>query len=199
MDMLSTSGTQHQAVLLERISLLQAWIEDKHWVSQFVLHLVEVQDKLKDFLFCPVLSTNPYLGTRLALEDQRRFCCVPHSKNPSPVQPAHKQPPPVLGVSAGTTPVPVSGVPPIDRLSCSCPSPEDPGLCLSSSYSAPGGLAWRLSSCWHLSSSPFLPHIWGLGQRPFLYLDSCSSSYPLQSPLHLFLTGLRAVCLRPVL
>ncbi|CAB1426144.1 unnamed protein product [Pleuronectes platessa] len=97
---LGLPGTQNKEETLEEISVVEAWLKDRPWVSHFVPYLVEVRDRLKKYSNPPAPSTNLYAGSRLSLGGPRSLQKMSvmggrvHSRNPSPLQPAHRHQPP---------------------------------------------------------------------------------------------------------
>ncbi|CAB1438331.1 unnamed protein product [Pleuronectes platessa] len=49
-----------------RNTLVEAWLKERPWVSNFVPYLVEVRDRLEKYHNPPAPSSNPFEGTRLA-------------------------------------------------------------------------------------------------------------------------------------
>ncbi|CAB1450258.1 unnamed protein product [Pleuronectes platessa] len=56
---------------LEEISVVEAWLKERPWVSHFVLHLVVVQDRLKRLSNPPAPATDLDAESRLALDGSR--------------------------------------------------------------------------------------------------------------------------------
>ncbi|CAB1450422.1 unnamed protein product [Pleuronectes platessa] len=84
---------QSKSETLEEISVVEAWLKERPWVSHFVPHLVVVQDWLKRLRNPPAPSSNPFEGTRLARGGPRSLQRRSAVGGSSPVQPSQRHQP----------------------------------------------------------------------------------------------------------